>query len=369
MSKQGEGRIEQGWNARTSIKGIGVAGDVRGVSTSSLSQRADRERFANGEEGSVHGDEVFVFGRDRRTNAREGARDSGKRVASNYQLPKPNLTFAQAVVSGIGEDDAVRARRKSHELGISKIVSSGLIDGVRQVKRAWLQSNTGSEKGQDAASLGQDNLVVEAREVNEAWLKSCVVGILNEAIKVESIQSAMESEVTKPVSAGPCPGFSSCCCCFLCGVGSLRVGFGCCGGAGWVRGVVGGGCCVGWCEVSGGSVVRGWVVGGCCFGGVGWGAGVGLLWCGVFGAGWCVGSGGLGGVWLWPFPRLGLCAAIVSGLLSSHVSCPKMLCASYEIAQSWLYAWWVAVKSLCCLLALLPRLAYGQNLLDDCQVI
>ncbi|KAL6957509.1 hypothetical protein U1Q18_044258 [Sarracenia purpurea var. burkii] len=208
--------------------------------------------------------------------------------------------------------------------------------------------------------------------------------------------------------------FQCCCGCFLCGVGSLRVGFCCGGGAGWVGGVVGVGCCVGWCEASGGSVVRGGVVDGCCLGGVGWGggAGVGLLWCGVFGAGWCVGAGGLGGVWLWlvgcglswllgccslclgvcfvwvsatvfswalgvfgvgggvrPYRSLGLCAAIVSGLLSSHVSCPKMLCASYEIAQSWLYAWWVAVKSLCCLLTLLPRLGYGQNLLDDCQVI
>ncbi|KAL6992218.1 hypothetical protein U1Q18_010325 [Sarracenia purpurea var. burkii] len=180
MSEQGEGRIEQGWNARTSIKGIGVAGDVRGVSTSSLSQWADRERFVNGEEGSGHGDEGVVFGRDRRTNAREGARDSGKRVASNYQLPKPNLTFAQAVVSGIWEDDAVRVRRKSHELGISKIVR---LDSSMEL---------GSDKGQDAVILGQDNLVVEAREVNEAWLKSCAVGILNEAIKA-----------TKGVSIGP----------------------------------------------------------------------------------------------------------------------------------------------------------------------
>ncbi|KAL7001422.1 hypothetical protein U1Q18_002572 [Sarracenia purpurea var. burkii] len=73
----------------------------------------------------------------------------------------------------------------------------------RQVKRARLQSNTGSEKGQDAVSLGQDNLVVEAREVNEAWLKSCAVGILNEAIKVESIKSAMESEVLRSFRAPP----------------------------------------------------------------------------------------------------------------------------------------------------------------------
>ncbi|KAL7001423.1 hypothetical protein U1Q18_002573 [Sarracenia purpurea var. burkii] len=166
--------------------------------------------------------------------------------------------------------------------------------------------------------------------------------------------------------------FQCCCGCFLCGVGSLRVGFCCGGGAGWVGGVVGVGCCVGWCEASGGSVVRGGVVGGCCLGGVGWG-------------GWC-GAAVVWGVWCWvvcgvwalvgwvvcgfgPYRSLGLCAAIVSGLLSSHVSCPKMLCASYEIAQSWLYAWWVAVKSLCCLLTLLPRLGYGQNLLDDCQVI
>ncbi|KAL6985827.1 La-related protein 7 [Sarracenia purpurea var. burkii] len=371
-----------------------------GVSSSSLSQRADRERFANGEEGSGHGDEVFVFGRDRRTNTREGVWDCGKRVASNYQFPKPNLTFAQAVVSGIGEDDAVRARRKSHELGISKTVSSGLIDGVRcvelgetskeghnrwkktvmqhygaggsrgkeshtifvdqlpelmhqawlkqlfvqcgniievkipqkrrqatnckfgfvrfneleamnrairmfngvwcdnkklivkkarennnsrQVKRARLQSNTGSEKGQDAVSLGQDNLVVEAREVNEAWLKSCAVGILNEAIKVESIQSAMESE-----GFDACQGEAGLC--------SHQALF--CRSLPWFFSFA----AVAFCVVLV-LFVLGFVV-------VGVLVGLGVLW---------VVAAVLGGVRLLvgPYRSFGLCAAIVSGLLSS----------------------------------------------------
>ncbi|KAL7001433.1 hypothetical protein U1Q18_002584, partial [Sarracenia purpurea var. burkii] len=46
----------------------------------------------------------------------------------------------------------------------------------------------------NAEDMGQDDLVVEARELNEAWFKSCAIGIMNESIKVESIQPAMESE-------------------------------------------------------------------------------------------------------------------------------------------------------------------------------
>ncbi|KAL6960940.1 hypothetical protein U1Q18_038706 [Sarracenia purpurea var. burkii] len=225
------------------------------------------------------------------------------------------------------------------------------------------------------------------------------------------VRVRLASAVTMPCSAGPYPGFSVLlrllfvwCWFSSCWV-LLRwgcwVGWGCCGcwllcwvvcgfwwvcceglGGGWLLlgwGGVGGlvwGCCGVGCLVLGGVwALVGWVV---C--GFGW-LGVGCL--GFLGVALCVlvfvlcgcllcfllGFGGVWGGGRGPYRSLGLCAAIVSGLLSSHVSCPKMLCASYEIAQSWLYAWWVAVKSLCCLLTLLPRLGYGQNLLDDCQVI
>ncbi|KAL6993530.1 hypothetical protein U1Q18_011643 [Sarracenia purpurea var. burkii] len=143
-----------------------------------------REWIVNGDVGSGHEEDEIALNWDWRINVREGARDRGKRGASNYQPPKPNLAFTQAVISGKGEDDSVRARREAHEKGISKIVSSGFIDGVRQKKRAWMQSNPGTAMGQDTENKGQEDLIVEAKEVNEAWLKSCVIGIVYESIKV-----------------------------------------------------------------------------------------------------------------------------------------------------------------------------------------
>ncbi|KAL6962256.1 hypothetical protein U1Q18_037212 [Sarracenia purpurea var. burkii] len=180
--EQEAARIEQGWKVRTSIKGKGVAGAIRGAPLSNLPQWTDRERIGNGDVGSGHGDDIFVYGRDRRANVREEARDRGRRVDSNYQLPKPNLTFAQAVVSGKGEDDAVRARRESHELGIPKIVSSGFIDGVRCVELGetskkghirWKKAETQHygavrSQGNEAHTIFVDQL---PERMHQAWMK------------------------------------------------------------------------------------------------------------------------------------------------------------------------------------------------------
>ncbi|KAL6995276.1 hypothetical protein U1Q18_005412, partial [Sarracenia purpurea var. burkii] len=60
--------------------------------------------------------------------------------------------------------------------------------------------------------LEKEEPVVVAREVDEDWLKSCVVGIVKEQIEVDSIQQAMESDEVLS-----CHGdaTSSCYCCTI----------------------------------------------------------------------------------------------------------------------------------------------------------